>query len=285
MFSILDCPLRRRNMPKAKSKSKQKPILNPVVSAKTDLKIERILNTLQIHWKMGCEISADDKLKVKEYAINNGIDERTVRERRTFYKEYPLEEFEKFRNLRFSKSKLPLDSGYIRYLVTIKSPVKEYGDTASEARYAFAKFAADNDYSKPRLHAFIKDELAKRSQGKPKATHGRKPALPDRASAIEVVAHEAVKWIRRCEVAIEFISAAKPSKTLEALLSELSIWSASAAKLCNVPKDAESDRESMRQSLEKILALHSTCIAEVKKSITTKKRQSAEVESSNPVSQ
>ena len=34
--------------------------------------------------------------------------------------------------------------------------------------------------------------------------------------------------------------------------------SASAAKLCNVPKDAESELESMRQSLEKILALHST---------------------------
>ena len=271
-------------MPKAKSKSKQKPISNPVVSTKTDLKIERILNTLQIHWEMGGEISKG-KLTVKEYAITNEINERTVRDRRAFYKEYPLKEFNKFRMLRFSKSKLPLDSGYIRYLVTIKGPVKGYGDTASEARYAFAKFAADNDYSKPRLHAFIKDVLAKTNPGKPKATHGRKPDLPDRASAIEVVAHEAVKWIRRCEVAIEFISAAKPSKTLEALLSELSIWSASAAKLCDVPKDAESDRESMRQSLEKILALHSTCIAEVKKSITTKKRQSAEVESSNPVSQ
>ncbi len=204
--------------------------------------------------------------------------------RRTL-RDYPIKEFNKFRNLRFSKSKRPLDSGYIRYLVTIKSPVKEYGDTASEARYAFAKFAADNDYSKPRLHSFIKDVLAKTNPGKPKATHGRKPDPPDRASAIEEIAHEAVKWIRRCEVAIEFISAAKPSKTLGSLLSELSIWSASAANLCNVPEDAESDRESKRQSLEKILALHSTCIAEVKKNITTKKRQSAEVESSNPVSQ
>lgn len=249
-------------MPKAKTK---KPNSNPTASAKTDPKVQQILDTLQSHWEMGGKISKG-KLTVKEFAIENGINERTVRDRRAFYKEYPPEEFEEFRNLRFSKSKRPLDSGFIRYLVTIKGPVKGYGATASEARYAFAKFAADNDYSKPRLHAFIKDVLAKLNPGKPKASHGRKPDPPDKASAIEEVAHETVKWIRRCEVAIEFVRAKQyPSQTLKSLLLELKKWSESAAELCEVPKDAEAALESMRKSLEEIRALHSRCIAQGKK--------------------
>ncbi len=249
-------------MPKLKPK---KPSSKPTASAKADPKVAQILDTLQSHWDMGRKIS-DSNLSAKEIAIKLGINERTVRERHAFYKEYPSEEFEKFCKLRFSKSKRPLDSGYVRYLVTIKGPVKEYGDTASEARYAFAKFAADNDYSKPRLHSFIKDVLAKLNPGKPKASHGRKPDPPDKASAIEEVAHEAVKWIRRCEVAIEFVRAKQyPSQTLKSLLLELKKWSESAAELCEVPKDAEAALESMRQSLEEIRALHSRCIAQGKK--------------------
>lgn len=169
-------------MPKAKNKQ---PKSKPIASTKTDPKVQRILNTLQAHWNMGRKIS-ESKLSVKEFAIENGIDERTVRERRTLFKEYPSEEFEKFCSLRFNKSKRPLDSGYIRYLVTIREPVNGFA-TASEARFDFAKFAADNDYSKPRLHSFIKDVLAKRNRGKPKASHGRKPDPPDKASAIEEV--------------------------------------------------------------------------------------------------
>ncbi len=247
-------------MPKAKSKQ---PISKPTASPKTEPKVQQILNTLQSHWDIGREIS-EGKLRVKEFAMENGINERTVRDRRAFYKEYSAKEFEEFCNLRFSKSKRPLDSGYIRYLVTIKGPVKGYGATASEARYAFAEHAAINDLSPAQLH-----DLIKRKCGRPKASHGRKYRPKDKASAIEDVAREALKWIKRCEAAIELVpSNSRPSQTMITLLREFSQWTSNAAELCEVQKDNEEKSESlsgsMESSREKILALHSSCVAMLK---------------------
>ncbi len=250
-------------MPQLKPKSQQQSILNPPALAKTDLKAKQILETLRVHWELGREIS-DGNWNVKEFAIKAGIDERTVRDRRTFYKEYSCEEFEKFRDLRLSKSKLPLDSGYIRYLVTIKGPVKGFADTATEARYAFAVHAAKNDLSPAELH-----DLIKRQCGRPKSSHGGKHRPRDKATAIERSAREAKTWISLCEAAINFVRGnSRPSQRMVTLLRELSQWTSNAAELCEVPKDNEEKSESllgsMKSSREKILAMHSNCIAKLK---------------------
>lgn len=212
---------------------------------------------------MGREIS-EGKLAVKDFAIENGINERTVRDRRAFYKEYSAEEFEEFCNIRFNKSKRPLDSGFIRYLVTIKGPVPGFGETAAEARYAFAEHAAINDLSPAQLH-----DLIKRKCGRPKASHGRKYRPKDKASAIEDVAREALKWIKRCEAAIELVpSNSRPSQTLNSLLQEFSKWTSNAAEICKDPMDnagkAKSLMGNMELSREAIRALHSSCVARLK---------------------
>ena len=263
LFSILDCPLRRRNMPQAKPKSQQQPTSNPTALGESDPKVKQILSTLRTHWEMGREIS-DGNLSVKACAAKFNFNERTVRDRRTFYREYGPEEFKKFCDLRFNSSKRPLDSGYIRYLVTIKGPVKGFGDTAVEARYAFAKHAANIDLSKSQLHTLIKDKT-----GKSKSSHGGKFSPRDKASAIEGVARDAVKWIKRCEAAVDLGRAkAKPSQMLKSLLIEFSKWTSNAAKFCEIPKGnvkkAELLVESMRESLDGILELQSKCVATLK---------------------
>lgn len=253
-------------MPKAKTK---KPNSKPTASAKADPKVQQILDTLQSHWDMGLEIS-EGKLTVKEFAIENGINERTVRDRRAFYKEYPPEEFENFRTLRFSKSKRPLDSGYVRYLLTIKTPFKKFGKTVADARNGFAKHAAKNDLSPAQLH-----DLIKRECGRPKSSHGRKYRPRDKATTIEDVVREAVKWIKRCDAAIELVpSDEEADKTLLSLLEHFSQWTSNAAKrfavsnavkLCAVSKvitkKSASPAEIMKESLDGILALQSKCLA------------------------
>ena len=261
LFSILDCPLRRRNMPKAKSKQ---PNSNPTASTKADPKVAQILATLSAHREMGRDI-VDRKLKIKASTVEKGIPERALRTRRAFFLAYKSEnEFQRFCKLRFNGSKRPLDSSYIKYLLTIKGPVPGFGETAAEARYAFAEHAAINDLSPAQLH-----DLIKRKCGRPKASHGRKYRPKDKASAIEDIAREALKWIKRCEAAIELIpSNSRPSQTMVTLLREFSQWTSNAAELCEVPKDNEKKSESlwgsMESSREKILTLHSSCVARLK---------------------
>ncbi len=264
LFSILNCPLRPRNMPKLKPK---KPSSDPTASTKTDPKVAQILDTLQSHWDIGRDIIAS-KLTIKVFAKENEIPEqalRTLRFRRAFYLAYKSKsEFQRFRDLRFNESKRPLDSSYIKYLLTIKTPFKKFGETVADARNGFAEHAAKNDLSPAQLH-----DLIKRECGRPESSHGRKYRPRDKATAIEDVAREAVKWIKRCEAAIELVpSNSRPSQTMVTLLRELSQWTSNAAELCEVPKDNEEKSKllslSMNSSWEKILAMHSSCVAKLK---------------------
>ena len=261
LFSILDCPLRRRNMPKAKLKQ---PNSKPAASTETDPKVAQILATLRDHREMGREI-VDRKLKIKEFAVDKEIPERTLRTRRAFFLAYESEsEFQRFCELRFNGSKRPLDSSYIRYLLTIDGPVPGFGETVADARYKFAEHAAKNDLSPAQLH-----DLSKRECGRPKSSHGRKYRPRDKATTIEDVVREAVKWIKRCEAAIELVpSSSRPSQTMVTLLREFSQWTSNAAELCEVPKDNEKKSKllwgSMESSREKILTLHSSCVAKLK---------------------
>ena len=239
-------------MPKAKPK---RPNSNPTASAKIDPKVEQILATLRAHREMGRDIAVR-KLKIKAFAVEKGIPERALRTRRAFFLAYKSEnEFQRFCKLRFKGSNRPLNSSYIRYLLTIKDKVKGLGKSPADARYAFAEQAAKNDLSPAQLH-----DLIKRQCGRQKSLPGRTYRPRDKATAIEDVAREAVKWIKRCEAAIEFKSTAKPTKTLEPLLLEFSKWTVDAVTLCKAPIDAESVADRMRTSLKKIQEMLSSCV-------------------------
>ena len=139
--------------------------------------------------------------------------------------------------------------------MTIDDKIKGFVKSPADTRYAFAEQAAKNDLSPAQLHGLIKREC-----GRQKSSHGGKYRPRDKAAAIEDVAREAVKWINRCEAAIEFKSTEKPTNMLEPLLLEFSKWTAEAAKLCKAPKDAESVAERMRTSLKKIQDMLSSCV-------------------------
>ncbi len=245
-------------MPKAKSKQQNS---NPTASAKADPKVQQILDTLQDHWDMGRKIS-DGNLSVKKFAIKIGINERTLRTRRAFYLAYKSKsEFQRFRDLRFNESKRPLDSSYIKYLLTIKTPFTKFGKTVEDARNGFAEHAAKNDLSPAQLH-----DLIKRECGRPKSSHGKKYRPRDKATAIEGVVREAVKWIKRCDAAIELVqSDEEADKTLLSLLEHFSQWTSNAVKLFPVSKvkakKGASPEESMKESLDGILVLQSKCLA------------------------
>ena len=248
-------------MPKAKSKQ---PNSNPTASTKTDPKVQQILDTLQDHWKMGHDIIAS-KLTIKVFAKENDIPEqalRTLRFRRAFYLAYKSKsEFQRFRDLRFNESKRPLDSSYVKYLLTIKTPFKKFGETVADARNGFAEHAAKNDLSPAQLH-----DLIKRECGRPESSHGRKYRPRDKATAIEDVAREAVKWIKRCEVAIELVrNAAETDESLLSLLKHFSQWASKAVKLCEVPisdiAQAKSRKKGMETHFVGIRESLSTCVS------------------------
>ena len=248
-------------MPKAKPR---KPISNPTASTKTDPKVEQILATPRAHWEMGRKIS-QGKLTPKAFAIEHRINERTVRDRRAFYQAYESKnEFQRCCKLRLNNSKRPLNSSYIKYLLTIDDKIKGFVKSPADTRYAFAELAAKNDLSPAQFH-----DLIKRECGRPISSNGRKFRPRDKATAIEDVAREAVKWIKRCEVVIELVPSTEvEDQRLFSLLKNFNMWVLKAVKLCEVPKvnekKAESISKNMKQSLERILELFSTCDAPLK---------------------
>ena len=230
-------------MPLKKSKGRKQGISNPATS---DPIKEKMLATLRSHWDMGLEIT-ERKVSIRDFAKEKGIPERTARARRAFYLAYrSVNKLNKLCALRRKVTDRPLNSGHVGYLLTIKGSVTDFGDNTTDARNAFAKHAAKNDLSPAQLHTFIRSKCDRSN-----ASHGRAIVPRNTASAVENVARDAVNWIKRCDVTIDFIqSDTKTSKTLVALLEEFSKWTSYAARLCDVPRGDEKKVESLERSME-----------------------------------
>ena len=149
------------------------------------------------HWALGQEIDKFCKSKkggtIVDFAKQRNMPERTVRTYRTFFRLYPDEVLQTFIRIRCNGTNLPLTSGHVSFLLTVKVGGPEYEKDATSARHELALEAAERNYTPAQLNASIK-----RAYGRDFTNKGRPPTVPEAGVAVRQVVDEAVGWAKRC---------------------------------------------------------------------------------------
>lgn len=175
---------------------------------------QKIGDTLQKHWELGKEIDLFCRTgsghTVSKFATERRMPERTVRTYRTFYRLYDDSELQKLRSIRRADSDLPLNSGHVTYLLTIKTSVPGYGKSPESARHNFAVEAAKKNYTPAQLNAAIR-----RACGRDFTNKGRPLAVPESDLAVRQVVDEAIAWAKRCRTTWETLTIREPKPTKE----------------------------------------------------------------------
>ncbi len=175
---------------------------------------QKIGDTIQKHWELGQKIDlfcrSGSGRTIADFANENRMPERTVRTYCTFYRLYDETELEKLCSIRRADSDLPLTSGHVTYLLTIKDSVSGYGKTAASARLKFATEAAEKNYTPAQLNAAIR-----RACGRESSNKGRPLAVPESDLAVRQVVEEAIAWSKRCRTTWETLTIRTPKPTKE----------------------------------------------------------------------
>lgn len=203
----------------------------------------KISDTLDRHWELGKKVDAycksDFGKSIGDFAAQHGMPERTVRTLRTFYLLYPEPEFSKLKSIRRKGSDLPLNTGHVSYLLTVKTKVTGYGATAEAARHGFALEAAEKNYSPAQLNALIKRVCDRSSNNK-----GRPFSVSTLDEGMQQVANDVMIWTKRCRVTLEKMLSlpsvpSQECKQLRLLLGACREFCDAADELAKTRKDAE----------------------------------------------
>lgn len=175
---------------------------------------DKILSTLQRHWDLGQKIDVYCRsgagCTIASFARQNRIPERTARIYFTFFWLFPEPELQKLKVLRRKTSDLPLNSGHVAYLLTIKSEVPGYGKTPERARQKFAEEAAVNSYSPTQLNSAIKRVCGRSSPNK-----GRPFTVREADVAVRQIAEDAAILTKRCRATWETLMVRTPQPIAE----------------------------------------------------------------------
>ena len=173
---------------------------------------DKILGTLRKHWALGKEIDQFCKSEndgeigtIVDFAKQRNMPERTVRTYLTFFLLYPDEVLQTFESIRCNRTNLPLTSGHISFLLTVKAKVPGYGTDATSARHELALEAAERNYTPTQLNAAIK-----RACGRDPTKKGRPLAVPEADVAVQQAVDEAVGWAKRCRATLETLMSRTP---------------------------------------------------------------------------